>query len=355
MSLMLGIYGKSGSIDASLIQLALEEFKLADSRIVNSFSAPGFYLATAEEGGLNITAFQDEETIGSIQGHLKGSKESLNHISTDHLVQAVGNTEGVFAGVFYQKPNHRLFIFNDKFGIQPLFILNLDDVFCFCSEYEPLLRFFKAKHYLDKTAIAQFFTVGLPLGTRTFLTNINKVGPARLLTIERDHFNELSYWSPKIGIDLHLSIEDHAHRISNVFKEVINEYIDHHSDVMCLLSAGADSRLILSALSLENRKKLKFLTSLLPQLNETQDRDVIGATSLAQHLNLHHSITKVSDYDIEFGVDYFDRERALRPHKLVGGWHGGEILGGCCIFLLIVAFHHFNRLEYFTENATSFL
>lgn len=34
--------------------------------------------------------------------------------------------------------------------------------------------------------------------------------------------------------------------------------------------------------------------------------------------------------ELAFGPGYFDRERQLRPANLLGGWHGGELLGGCC-------------------------
>jgi hypothetical protein len=95
-----------------------------------------------------------------------------------------------------------------------------------------------------------------------------------------------------------------------------------------LLSAGADSRLILATMTEVQRKNMRFYTSNLSFLDLKEDRDVLGAAMLAERFGLLHQIEKISFYENQFSSRYFDDERILREKQVYGGWHGGEFMGG---------------------------
>jgi hypothetical protein len=126
------------------------------------------------------------------------------------------------------------------------------------------------------------------------------------------------------------SIEQHAHRITAIMKTVVTQMLDQLTNVRCLLSAGADSRLILSCLTPEQRMGVPWLTSNLSILPPEEDKDVIGARALAVRLQLDHEVLPIAFSELDFGADYFDQVKNSRWKKIVGGWHGGEFLGGFC-------------------------
>lgn len=95
-----------------------------------------------------------------------------------------------------------------------------------------------------------------------------------------------------------------------------------------LLSGGADTRLMLSCLSEPQRERARFLTSCVSALSLETDRDVFLARRLAERLRLRHEIVRVPHLEMPFGLDFFDRDREAMAERVLGGWHGGELLGG---------------------------
>ena len=240
------------------------------------------------------------------------------------------HADGAFAAFRYDPSTHELRLASDKFGMRPLFIASAGDLVAFCSEFPPLLLLPDLDKALDHDAIAEYFSLGSTLGARTLFRHIRNLAPGTILSLRGDNRREHRYWVPRIGIDHGDGIERAAEVLATTMVTVVRDLVDHGPGKVCLLSAGADSRLILSCLRDDQRQSLRFLTSKISMLRAEDDRDVIGATELARALGLKHDVLDIAYADLQFGPDYFDRERHMRPSELLGGWHGGEILGGCC-------------------------
>jgi hypothetical protein len=339
MPLMLGIYALDGRINQTLVKPVVDDFISGGDRFASQKFFPGCLLVSVNEleGEDNLIQAEGSADIGLFVGSVF-SDASPNSDPKAILASHLGNLsafdalelEGAFTLAFYQPEQHRLTVCNDKFGVRPLFVAESEGHVFFCSEYEPL-NLLKSKT-INHQAIADYFCFGTTLNGETFREGIENLPPANVTAWEKGIKREQVYWQSKLKIDRSSSIEVHAIALAVTLKEVVNSSFAQLSNPLCLLSAGADSRLIVTCLDAEKRKQIPYLTSNLSVLAAVDDRDVIGANAVAEKLGLSlHEVTKMAFAEEDFGTDYFIRNRQLRAQKVFGGWHGGEFLGGYCL------------------------
>ncbi len=335
MSLLLGIFSKHDNVDAEKLSRMLGDFSGERRRQTASRShARALFMAAAPsvpervfaEDGDDATTLGLIGSLGSSAGCDTNLEGFLRRLDATSLQQA----EGSFAAFRYDAATHELRVANDKFGTRALFVAETADLFAFCSEYQPLLELPGLDRTLDHDAIAEYYSLGTTLGDKTFFRHIRNLRPGTILELSAAGCRASRYWVPRIGICHDNTPDRAAAELAATLGTIVRELIDKRPDLTCLLTAGADSRLILSCMRDDQLASMQFLTSKLSVLGADEDRDVIGATALVRALELRHEILDVAWSEIEFGPDYFDRERRLRRTDLLGGWHGGEFLGGCC-------------------------
>lgn len=335
MSLLLGIFSTHGTLDPGSLQAMLSEFGDQGGRSLQRHDFPGALFASASPSDGNKVFSAPATTgalagvVGTLNGQARPAQWALQNLG-DNSNGRLADADGAFAGFRYDPFSHTLQLVNDKFGMRPVFIALSGDLLAFCSEYQPLLKLPGFRVALDHDAVAEYFALGCTLSDKTLVKGIRNLPAATVLTASQHGVEERRYWAPNIAIDHSASIEQLADEVASTVTTVTRGIVDSMPDLMCLLSAGADSRLILSCMTDAQRQATKFYTSNLSILPREHDKDVIGASQLAQALGLNHEIASLSYSELELGPSYFDRERHLRPIALLGGWHGGELLGGCC-------------------------
>ncbi len=339
MSLILGVYHRARRLDLQQVQPMIDAFGAFQHRHLTPRSFPGFVVVTISElEGEHGFALQESATcVGAVAGTLFAG-EQLHARAADgfwEAWQAAGaeclpELEGAFVAMAYDAEAHRLHIANDKFGMRPLFVCETAEHVAFCSEIEPLLRLPGYRFALDKATTAEYFCLGTTLDGHTFAEGIYNLAPASVLEANGDAVARRTYWEPRIAIDRSRTITEHAAHVVSVLKTIVSQMLAQLTNVRCLVSAGADTRLILSCMTEAERNSISFLTSSLAVLPIDDDRDVIGALALVERLGLQHEIKRVAFSELEFGAEYFDRMKQQRFKKVLGGWHGGEFLGGYC-------------------------
>lgn len=338
MSLLLGIYHRGNRIQAAAVQPMVDAFARY-STYLNRRDFPGFVLLSVNEME-GETAFAsgpgNERVVGLIGTVVENGDGSLPPADCFHAAWekrgagCLAQLDGAFTAAVYDADAHRLSLANDKFGMRPLFFASNDDYFAFCNEMEPLLHLPGFKFEVNNAAVADFFCLGTTLGEETLVQGISNLPPAVHWEISGATLQKQVYWQADIAIDHAASIETHAKRITDVLRTIVQQLFGQLTNVNCLLSAGADSRLILSCMTPAQRQAVKFLTSKLSILDAAEDRDLIGAAALVARLGLQHEILEIAFSERDFGQDYFAESQFVRVAKIVGGWHGGEYLGGFC-------------------------
>ncbi len=333
MANFLAIYCKNKTLDINLFKKVIQDFSMNGDRELVKVEFPNFILFVAKKFQSKI--YKTDNTVSFISGHIsfeglgENPKSNTSEIFTKHIEKKGSNdiekVEGVFAAIYYNQQTNSLILANDKFGIMPLFIYDQKQIVLLSNEYQPIAQFNRTLSY---TSIAEFLTLGVTIGEKTFLKHIKNLEPANFVKIDSKQTIQYQYWKVKKQENKTVNTDELAKKMYDLFTKVNQEYIEAQVSEICLLTAGADSRLIVSTLNKKQLSNLTFYTSNLSFLSPEEDKDVVGASQLCSKFNLKHKVEKISFYENEFTPSYFDTERQDRDKHLYGGWHGGEFLGG---------------------------
>lgn len=333
MHAFLVIYSKPGAIGAEVLPV-ISDFGMNDTRKLVKKERKGIVFYTGERFAENL--YENEVSISFVAGHI--SFEKLNSPATSSTVktwnevisrkesQNLAALEGMFAAIHYDQKEHVLVFANDKFGIAPLFVYEDHNYVMLCNEYQPLAKYTSE---IDKAAIAEFLTLGVTLGSKTFFRRVKNLEPASFVHVSSASTEQRFYWEPDLSPNKD-DTQSLAKEMHTLFTKVNREYQDAKHVSVCLLTAGADSRLIVSAMTEEQLQGTTFYTSNLSFLDPLEDKDVVGASAITSKFKLKHRIEKISFHENSFDESYFETERAWRDEQVYGGWHGGEFLGGFC-------------------------
>ncbi len=351
MAAFLAIYSKSKHSNFQLLENVVKDFTINGKRKIIKKENPHFLLCVVDT--FKDSLFENENSLSLVSGYISFKKlntpldktipEKFNEVIINGAENKMELLEGAFAAIHYNKDKHTLVYTNDKFGMFPLFVFEDKDYIILSNEYQPLAVY---NSQLNYNAITEFLTLGVTLGNKTFYKHIHNLPPSSYVIANENKSVKHVYWRPKPIVD---NNEDkQAILIYETFTEINREYNNANITELCLLTAGADSRLILATLESDQLSKTKFYTSNLSFLDPLEDKDVIGASALANKFNLDHTIEKISFYENQFNESYFDTEREIRKSQVYGGWHGGEFLGG--FFLKAAPIH--KKLNFEEVDAT---
>lgn len=89
---------------------------------------------------------------------------------------------GMWSFAIYDKDNKTLFLSRDRFGVKPMYYIDLDDKFVFGSEIKQLLSF-KKKWYVNKKILMDYLLIGFEDHTNeTFFEGVKKLGASHNMT-----------------------------------------------------------------------------------------------------------------------------------------------------------------------------
>ncbi len=211
----------------------------------------------------------------------------------------ISHIEGVFLIAILDLNINKLLIFNDRFGLYPLFYTNRAGMLVFAPEMKGILcdDYFPKK--IDFSALAQYVRFQQVLGVRTFFEDIQLLPPASILTYDlaSGSCSTNSYWSfsdipynPQIGIDE--AIEETARLLDKSIKN--RSTGDIRPGVY--LSGGLDSRTILGMI---DHRPVATLT-----YGRQDCRDVIYGKRIAETAGSDHYWVDMPNGD--WVQQYFD-------------------------------------------------
>jgi len=349
MSHILGIYSKKGKIKTRAIQEVLLDFSLGNKGALKTKVSGNLLFSTARDryGNFNIAENEDKSLVilfgGEIYDHdqyaaeliKKGhrfrnqdsSAEFALHSYEESGTRFLRKINGTFAFSIYNKTTGELVLANDTFGIFPLFICGTPEFLIFSSGYQPIASYKHFDRQLDYDAIAEYFALGATLGDKTFFRNIKNLAPASVLRVMNSTKKLHKYDNLNIKIKTNKDLNYFGKVISEAIRAAVQSRAKKAKNITYDLSGGADTRLILSNLTQEQRKNAEFLTLNHHMVPEDKEKDVIIAKKLATKLNLNLKILKRQHYKFE---KYFDtmRLKGLSQTKRISALHGGEFLGG---------------------------
>jgi asparagine synthase (glutamine-hydrolysing) len=301
--------------------------------------------------------FVDPETRAELKrkGH-EGAEAAgswLVHLYEEEGARFFEKLNGLFSGLLIDKRRNRAFLFNDRYGVERIYLCETKDATYFASEAKALLRIFPELRAFDEQGVAQFLTYGCTLGERTLFRDIQLLPGGSAWSFENGKCHKRKYFSPETWEgQLALTPEEFEFQFQETFNRILPCYFESDSKVGMSLTGGFDTRMIMACRPKTGEDPICYTFS--GQEGLTLDDRL--AARVAESCGLAHRLLRIGpDFFSDFASHadrtvyitdgclgilgaheiYFNAHaRLLAPVRLTGNF-GSEVLRGVSTFKAI--------------------
>jgi asparagine synthase (glutamine-hydrolysing) len=257
---------------------------------------------------------------------------------------------GLFSGLLIDQRRRKVYLFNDRYGMERLYWHETADAFYFASEAKALLRILPELRQFDDEGVAQFLAVGCPLEGRTLFREVRLLPGGSLWSFDNDGIRRKKYFSPATWESQPvLETKDFEVQFRETFKKILPRYLLSGSPIGIALTGGLDTRVMLACLRTADSPAVTYTFTGSSGL--TADDRV--AARVAAACSLEHRLLRLRpDFFSEFAAHadrtvyvadgnfgilgaheiYFNRQaRELSPVRLTGNF-GSEVFRGVSTF-----------------------
>lgn len=185
------------------------------------------------------------------KGHQVGAKAGdwLVHLYEEAGEAFFGQLNGLFSGVLIDRRLRRVYVFNDRYGIERLYWHESDGDIHFASEAKALLRVLPELRSFDDEGVAQFLAYGCTQDGRTLFRGLQLTPGGTLWTIENKQCRRGHYFTPAEWEALPaLNADEFQKRLTDTFKRILPNYFSAEQRVGISLTGGLDTRMIMACL-----------------------------------------------------------------------------------------------------------
>jgi asparagine synthase (glutamine-hydrolysing) len=257
---------------------------------------------------------------------------------------------GLFSGLLIDKRQRQVFLFNDRYGIERLYVCENKEGLYFASEAKALLRVLPELRVFDEAGVAQFLTFGCTLEWQTLFRGIQLLPGGSLWSIQKNHVKKGTYFSPSTWeSQAPLTEREFQSRFKETFKRILPRYFNSASRIGVSLTGGLDTRMITACLPNVGAKPVCYtFTGQKPTILDSSLAVRVAEVCGMEHRNLQIDSDFFANFraladktvyvtDGCFGVlgaheVYFNgKARQLSPIRLTGNF-GSEVLRGMSTF-----------------------
>ncbi len=192
---------------------------------------------------------RDENIILAFDGRVHDSNggglvsaETLLELYNQHGIRALYALNGLYVILIWDNRNQSLTLVNDRHGFHKLYYCVFNDMLVLSTQMKAIVEIMPYKPKIDEVAVAQLLSVGYPMGNRTLIDGIKRIGPATVLIYKSQEINESSYWQYSISSDTTLSLADCADLIADAIKKSVERRIEGNEKLVLPCTGGLDSR-----------------------------------------------------------------------------------------------------------------
>lgn len=299
---MQGLYGgfstdKISHIDGAKLpyseQYSRVEWNIPNCQIgCNDFKYRGNNISETDEYAIGffgeIFGIVDDN-CNSMEDWSIQNAEELVKLIADRGESVIYSLNGVFVIIIYDKKLEELRIYNDRFGVYPLYYTVLKDEKLYFSQ-DPILLKQVRDFEPDYVGIAEYLSFDYCLEDRTFFKDVNYILPAQRIRVNKNGINKEIYWTlPVLRWQKIKSKKEYLKELNVLYRDAVLRRKSDKTNIIGL-SGGFDSRLILAILDGEDVASFNF--------GSFASGDVVGASSLANAYSTDHHYL-----DFE-GIDY---------------------------------------------------
>lgn len=346
----------------------------------HSFSELGIYVGCVGNSTNRLSEnFRKEKGLSLFLSNW-GSYDAEN-LRTDqeeydtHILGVLGHYEnvgyrfpefisGLNAGILVDERRKSCILFNDRYGIERLFLYEDNEKIVFSSEAKAILAIVPETRDFDPIGLGEFLASGCTLGENSLYQHISVIPPSTAISFTKGRpLRKSRYldYSELEGLDV-LQKEDYfLEKFSDKLKELVRIYSQKNERTGISLTGGLDSRMIMA--SLPNNPKTTCYT-FGSMYRKTYDVRI--AREVAKKCGLNHQVISLGDDFLDKFHTYLNRSifisdgyfgfagaaelyvnsfaRKIAPLRITGNY-GSELLRGARAFKSLAPKGDFLRPE----------
>jgi asparagine synthase (glutamine-hydrolysing) len=184
------------------------------------------------------------------RGHCLADNDytGLVHLYEEHGLSSLSRLNGWFGGVLIDLRSRQIVLFNDRYGLNRIYVFERDGRLFFSSEAKSLLAVLPELRELDPRGLGEWFSCGCVLGNRTLFRGVSLLPPASAWIFSADGvLKKKSYFSSSAWENQPvLSMEDYHQQLTQVFPRILKNYTNGSRPLAMSLTGGLDGRIIMA-------------------------------------------------------------------------------------------------------------
>jgi asparagine synthase (glutamine-hydrolysing) len=185
---------------------------------------------------------------GECFGEIQSEAGSLLCLYEEFGLSFLEKLNGWFSGVLLDLRQNKVFLFNDRYGLNRIYWHRSDDGFYFASEAKALLGVLPELRELYLKGLAEQFACGCVLQNRTLFRGISLLPGGSVWTFSPDgQVKKASYFTPETWENqLPLEAEDYQAALKEAFPRILSRYLCAGQKIGMSLTGGLDGRMIMA-------------------------------------------------------------------------------------------------------------
>ena len=172
----------------------------------------------------------------------------LIHLYEEKGIDFLHDLNGWFSGLLVDIQDKKVFLFNDRYGMQRIFYYEGKDAFYFSSEVKALLNSCPELRYVDKKGLGEFLSCNCVLEYRTLFKNVFLLpGAAAWIFQQDDRLTKNYYFKPDVWENQPwLEKEFFYEKLRETFAKILPRYFRSTQKIGISLTGGLDTRVIMA-------------------------------------------------------------------------------------------------------------
>jgi len=172
----------------------------------------------------------------------------LVHLYEEESIGFLDQLDGHFCGILVDRRKSKTYLFNDRYGVQRIFIHKSRNGFYFATEAKALLRVLPETRKFDYLGICELLTCGSTLGQNSLYKDIRILPGGTLIKfnscdlIKKIRYFDCSLWESQ----KRLNTVESFNQFSELFTAAAQRYAYSELPIGLSLTGGIDSRMIIA-------------------------------------------------------------------------------------------------------------
>lgn len=221
--------------------------------------------------------------------------ELMLHLYAAQGVNLFHKVNGCFVVGIWDARDQSLTLINDRMGVHYLYYFVTANRLVFGPEMKALLCDPTIRRTVDASAVADFFSFGCILGSKSFVSDIKLMSPGSILRYKDGRLSSHTYWDLPFHEDpAKRSTRDYVEELHQIMDRVIERQTDRVPRCGIALSGGLDSRIVAAYVS-RRLNSVSTFTFGDPTTDEAKLAERVARIIGSQHHPVRYSLEDFTD------------------------------------------------------------